>query len=57
MAQILYWCNSNNIKRLGLPYLIGCGLAGGDKQKVLDILNKVQEEIPQVEIQIYKKED
>ena len=56
-AEILYWCSVHNIKRIGIPYLIGCGLAGGDENTVLSILEKVQKETPEVEIEIYKLEN
>lgn len=57
LAEIVYWCNLHHIKRIGLPYLIGCGLAGGDEKVVLAIIDKIQKEIPQVEIEIYKLEN
>ena len=42
------------IYRVGLPYLIGCGLAGGEEKIVLEILNKVQEIHSKINIQLYK---
>lgn len=57
IAQILYWCQLKGINRVGIPYLIGCGLAGGDKQTVLQILLKVQKQFEQIQIQLYKLEN
>ena len=54
LAEVLYYLNLINIKRVGIPYLIGCGLAGGSKKIVMDIIEKVQEEYPDIEIEIYK---
>ena len=54
ITQILYYCCQNNINRIGIPYLIGCGSANGNIEIVMQILQKAQKEIPQVQIQIYK---
>lgn len=40
-------------KKIGLPYGIGCGLAGGDWEEVYSILEKVSEEYHQ-DLYLYK---
>lgn len=54
---ILFLCQQKQITRVGLPYLIGCGLANGDKKIVMNIIQKIQKEYPQIEIQIYRLGD
>lgn len=43
LNNALKFIHSKSIKRVGIPYLIGCGLAGGDIDKVYSILEEVQE--------------
>jgi len=42
-----------NLSKVGVPYKMGCGLAGGDWDIVLKILNR-QSEKHDVDIYIYK---
>jgi hypothetical protein len=39
---------------IGVPYLIGCGLASGEPKIVLAILENIEEKFPKVEFNIYK---
>ena len=54
LYDIFYWCSINDIKRIGIPYLIGCGLAGGDIKIVMDICEKISKQFEDIDLQIYK---
>lgn len=40
--------------RVGIPYLIGCGIAGGDEKIVLKILKEKEKLFDGIEIELYK---
>lgn len=44
----------NNLRTLGLPYKIGCGLAKGLWEDYFDIIERMSEKTPEIEIRIYK---
>lgn len=56
LVRCMTYLKGRDIHRVGLPYIIGCGLAGGDEDTVMTILRKVQEEYPEVSIELYKLE-
>lgn len=56
LKDALDYLAGRDIHRVGLPYLIGCGLAGGDEKTVLDIIEAVQGVCPEVSIELYKLE-
>lgn len=56
LYDIFYWCKINGIKKIGIPYLIGCGLAGGDERIVMKICEKISKQFNDIKLQIYKLE-
>ena len=54
LDKALGFLYDNEINRVGLPYLIGCGLAGGNEKTVLEILEKVQSLHQKINIELYK---
>ena len=36
--NVYYFCETNNINRIALPYKMGCGLGGGDWNVVMSLL-------------------
>ena len=38
------WCNLKNPLYIAIPYKMGCGLAGGDWNKVTEILEEIERE-------------
>lgn len=48
-------CHNSNIKEIGIPYKLGCGLAGGDWDNVVyPMLQKLFEKDPEITLYIYK---
>lgn len=54
LNKVLDFLFDKGIYRVGLPYLIGCGLAGGNEKTVLEILEKVQSLHTKINIELYK---
>lgn len=54
LNKALTFLSDNGIYRVGLPYLIGCGLAGGNETKVLEIVKKIQLLHQEINIELYK---
>ena len=54
LDKAMSFLNERKIYRVGLPYLIGCGLAGGDEKTVLGILERVQLRWESINIELYK---
>ena len=53
--QLLYiWMKANNLKTCGCPYLMGCGLAGGDWNIVHQILKNIFEEDNNITLNVVK---
>lgn len=48
------FCTDNDIHTLGIPYLYGCGIAGGDWTSVSKIFDDVFKDDESVELQIWK---
>ena len=48
-------CHISDIKEIGIPYKLGCGLAGGDWYNVVyPMLRKLFEDDPKITLYIYK---
>lgn len=47
-------CYENEKIQLSIPYLIGCGLAGGDENIVIDIIDYIMIDYPDIELTAYK---
>jgi O-acetyl-ADP-ribose deacetylase (regulator of RNase III) len=48
-------CMASGIKEIGIPYKLGCGLAGGDWDNVVyPMLKKLFEDDPEITLYIYK---
>ena len=49
------FCKNNEITEIGIPYKLGCGLAGGDLDGVVyPVLQELFEKDPEITIYIYK---
>ena len=44
-----------DIKSIAFPYLIGCGIAGGNWNNYLDMILEFAESNPNIEVSIYDK--
>ena len=40
LCKLALYLRENGIKRVAMPYLIGCGLAGGDRTVVMELIRK-----------------
>ena len=54
LNKAMNFLNERKIYRVGLPYLIGCGLAGGNEKIVFAILERVQSNWKSINIELYK---
>jgi O-acetyl-ADP-ribose deacetylase (regulator of RNase III) len=43
LMEMLRWCNTTGVTEIGLPYKIGCDLAGGDWKNINQILTSYSE--------------
>ena len=47
--------NENYNIQLAIPYLIGCGLAGGDETTVINLIDNIMDKYPRINLTAYKK--
>lgn len=57
LNEAMVFLKKHGVNRVGLPYLIGCGLAGGNEKTVLEILERVQSNHSSINIELYKLGD
>lgn len=50
LQALVKYMKTHNLTTLGLPYKIGCGIAGGDWSIMLQVIEDVQDEHPDINI-------
>lgn len=55
LVKLIHVVESRKIKTVAFPYLIGCGMAGGDWNVYLEEINRFAEFLPGVTVFIYRK--
>jgi len=53
VEQVIYWERNTGHFKIGLPYLIGCGLAGGKWEVVEEMIETISEDMKH-DIYLYK---
>lgn len=48
------WCMEEGVKSVAFPYMIGCGLAGGNWKTYLEMIIDFQRSYPKLKVVIYK---
>lgn len=56
LYDVFYWCKLNKLNKIGIPYLIGCGLAGGDEKIVMKICERISKQFGDIKLRIYRLE-
>ena len=55
LVKLIHVVESRKIKMVAFPYLIGCGLAGGEWNVYLEEINRFAQFLPGVTVLIYRK--
>lgn len=54
LSALGQWCIENNIKSVAFPYMIGCGLGGGNWKTYLEMIDDFQKFYSSLKVVIYK---
>lgn len=55
LEGLLNYMSYDSLKTLGLPYMIGCGLAGGDWSKTFEMIKKLSKKHDNIDIYLVRK--
>lgn len=55
LEGLLNYMSYDSLKTLGLPYMIGCGLAGGDWCKTFEMIKKLSKKHDNIDIYLVRK--
>lgn len=55
LDSLLCYMSYDSLKTLGLPYMIGCGLAGGDWSKTFEMIKKLSKKHDNIDIYLVRK--
>lgn len=55
LEGLLNYMSYDSLKTLGLPYMIGCGLAGGDWNKTFEMIKKLSKKHDNIDIYLVRK--